>query len=886
MMITTKRSLLTSAIFLAGLSPLATAKDTINTPFDEVKKNEVLITDVMRSTSDDGLIHVYGQNLCAAKSKDEVNISLGIPSAINKLAIISCNESIVPELEMSEIIAVLPEAMPDGSYRITVNNGKSEAGFEFALASPVLIVGPQGEQGPQGEIGPIGLTGPQGEMGPIGLTGPVGPQGIAGEVGVVGPIGPQGIQGEIGPQGIAGETGPAGPQGIAGEVGAVGPIGPQGIQGEIGPQGMQGATGPVGPQGIAGEVGAVGPIGPPGLQGETGPAGPQGIPGEVGAAGPMGPQGIQGETGPRGIQGETGPTGPAGPQGFQGLAGLIGLTGPQGPAGEMGPEGPVGPAGIAGPAGEKGESGVQGIQGPIGPQGPAGEAGTASWFDGPSDVTTPFSVGIGEFAADTPPTVGLYVKADVAGPDLECPTFVDLDLTNIGTVCFAAPYSPENHAMIVENTRRTDFADIEDQSKFNTGGLAIVLNSFDKEGLNLDPLNGINTGDKFVSFFRKNQTGSSTMVGRIQAMGRTDFDDVPLWAAATAVTTTRNFFDIWDFNIQTTPFSEWIKFEDGKLMRITEGNPGCDGNPSGGFELCVGGVFDFNVDYGDLPKLTQLKSPITGISLDIDTNAVNNLVSDFLFYAPNTAKQILEIKNDPAGWKLKQLKALAGGAGVTYESGNGDYAEWLPRLDAEEALVGTDVVGVFAGKISRNTVGADHVMVVSVKPIMLGNMPPEGEEQLYEKVAFMGQVPVRVNGIVQEGDFLVPSGWEDGTAIGIHPSRISADQLDRIIGVAWESSYSKMGVVNTAVGLQSAEVAKVMQSQSTELSQTSSQVEQLELENQQLKQSLASLQSQLQTMTTVLANTEARSLEALRLVEAMASELTHKAEPAYALHEQ
>ena len=642
-------------------------------------------------------------------------------------------------------------------------------------------------------------------------------------------------------------------------MGAAGPIGPQGIQGEIGPQGVAGETGPMGPQGIAGEVGAAGPIGPQGIQGE------------------IGPQGVAGETGPMG------PMGPAGPQGFQGLAGLMGLTGPQGPIGETGPEGPAGPEGIAGPAGEKGDPG---IQGPIGPQGPAGEAGTDSWFDGPSDVTTPFSVGIGEFTADTPPTVGLYVKADVAGPDLECPTFVDLDLTNIGTVCFAAPYSPENHAMIVENTRRTDFADIEDQSKFNTGGLAIVLNSYDKEGLNLDPLNGINTGDKFVSFFRKNQTGNSTMVGRIQAMGRTDFDDVPLWAAATAVTTTRNFFDIWDFNVETTPFSEWIKFEDGKLMKITEGNPGCDGNPSGGFELCIGSLFDFNVDYGDLPKLTQLKSPITGISLDIDTNAVNNLVSDFLFYAPNTAKQILEIKNDPAGWKLKQLKALVGGAGVTYESGNGDYAEWLPRLDADEALVGTDVVGVFAGKISRSTVGADHVMVVSVKPIMLGNMPPEGEEQFYEKVAFMGQVPVRVNGVVQEGDFLVPSGWEDGTAIGIHPSRISADQLDRIIGVAWESSYSKMGVVNTAVGLQSAEVAKVMQSHSTELTQTSIQVEQLELENQQLKQSLTNLQSQMQTMTAVLASTEARSLEAMRLVEAMASELTQKAESAYAAIEQ
>jgi len=59
---------------------------------------------------------------------------------------------------------------------------------------PDLLRGPEGSEGPQGEIGPIGT---QGE------TGPQGPEGDPGE------------QGPMGPRGFQGETGPAGPQGAA-----------------------------------------------------------------------------------------------------------------------------------------------------------------------------------------------------------------------------------------------------------------------------------------------------------------------------------------------------------------------------------------------------------------------------------------------------------------------------------------------------------------------------------------------------------------------------------------------------------------------------------------------------------------------------------------------
>ena len=84
--------------------------------------------------------------------------------------------------------------------------------------------------------------------------------------------------------------------------------------------------------------------------------------------------------------------------------------------------------------------------------------------------------------------------------------------------------------------------------------------------------------------------------------------------------------------------------------------------------------------------------------------------------------------------------------GVTYQSGSADYAEWLPKANLSEKFQPGYVVGLKNGKISLTTEEADKLFVISTKPIVLGNMPENGKEELYEKVAFMGQVPVHVLG--------------------------------------------------------------------------------------------------------------------------------------------
>ena len=152
--------------------------------------------------------------------------------------------------------------------------------------------------------------------------------------------------------------------------------------------------------------------------------------------------------------------------------------------------------------------------------------------------------------------------------------------------------------------------------------------------------------------------------------------------------------------------------------------------------------------------------------------------------------------------------------GVAYESGAGDYAEWLLRADPNELIRPGDVVGVIGGKISRKFTHADRFMVVSTSPLLLGNMPDNrADERFYEKIAFIGQVPVKVMGKVNVGDYILPSGSGDGVAIAVSPEDMLARDYQHIIGVAWESNTTDdfIKLVNTAVGVNHNDMSKVIE---------------------------------------------------------------------------
>lgn len=143
--------------------------------------------------------------------------------------------------------------------------------------------------------------------------------------------------------------------------------------------------------------------------------------------------------------------------------------------------------------------------------------------------------------------------------------------------------------------------------------------------------------------------------------------------------------------------------------------------------------------------------------------------------------------------------------GITFLSGSGDFAEALPRLDPEEPLEPGDLVGIHAGRVSRRTTGAHHVLAVTDRAVVIGNAPPAGQRHLYATIAFLGQLPVKVRGPVQAGDCIVPSGLDDGSGVAWSPTPTSSHPPGPILGVAWESSQDTgTRRILTAIGLTAA----------------------------------------------------------------------------------
>jgi hypothetical protein len=149
-------------------------------------------------------------------------------------------------------------------------------------------------------------------------------------------------------------------------------------------------------------------------------------------------------------------------------------------------------------------------------------------------------------------------------------------------------------------------------------------------------------------------------------------------------------------------------------------------------------------------------------------------------------------------------------------------------LNKDEKFVPGDIVGVRGGYISRSTAVADHFMVISHNPIVLGNMPEQNRTADYEKVAFMGQVLVRISGKVYPGDFILPSGKNDGVGIAVSPENIAPDQYCKIVGIAWSESLSDIsGYVNIAVGINANILAQLGTAQEKKLKEQETEIKTL-----------------------------------------------------------
>ncbi|WP_199316386.1 hypothetical protein [Tolypothrix sp. FACHB-123] len=171
--------------------------------------------------------------------------------------------------------------------------------------------------------------------------------------------------------------------------------------------------------------------------------------------------------------------------------------------------------------------------------------------------------------------------------------------------------------------------------------------------------------------------------------------------------------------------------------------------------------------------------------------------------------------------------------GISFQSVFADYAECLPRLKENEAIGAGDIVGVLDGRVTKVTENAHHVMVITDRPIVLGNAPEKSEKHLYEKVSFLGQVPIKVRGKVSAGDCIIPSGLNDGTGVALSRHEMSLATYAQIVGTAWESSEEE-GVkrVNAVIGLNSSyspveALMRAMQTQQAEIDFLKTELKQL-----------------------------------------------------------
>ena len=185
---------------------------------------------------------------------------------------------------------------------------------------------------------------------------------------------------------------------------------------------------------------------------------------------------------------------------------------------------------------------------------------------------------------------------------------------------------------------------------------------------------------------------------------------------------------------------------------------------------------------------------------------------------------------------------------LAYSSPERDYAEYIEKMNLSDEFEEGDVVGIFAGKVSHKTKGADQIMAVSSTPIVVGNWPGRDSTDGYVLVAFLGQVPVNVKGAVRKGDFIVSSGDEDGTAIAVSPSRIDDSLIDRIVGRSWEASDDPdIKTVNTLVGF-----PYEVQSIEIQLAEAKSEIESLRKFNSVLDQELNNKYAQRQRQLNLL----------------------------------
>ncbi len=182
-----------------------------------------------------------------------------------------------------------------------------------------------------------------------------------------------------------------------------------------------------------------------------------------------------------------------------------------------------------------------------------------------------------------------------------------------------------------------------------------------------------------------------------------------------------------------------------------------------------------------------------------------------------------------------------GSGGVVLGGSGTEVALWLPKRDPSEVMAPGDLIGVVDGQATRDTAAAERVLVVAGSAMLAGADPGQEQRGGYVLATVLGLASVRVNGPLHAGDFIVPSGRNDGMGIAVAPDALTLDQAARIAGRAWTSDLAEGSrLAAAAIGFDGADDADAA-------------VLQLLAQNQQQNAHIAELEARLAALEQALA---------------------------------
>jgi fibronectin-binding autotransporter adhesin len=191
-------------------------------------------------------------------------------------------------------------------------------------------------------------------------------------------------------------------------------------------------------------------------------------------------------------------------------------------------------------------------------------------------------------------------------------------------------------------------------------------------------------------------------------------------------------------------------------------------------------------------KVTGSSNSATAFTVQSTTNVSAIIVSNSnVSNGYNAANATLKVASDSGTGRSIN-------AAGTVNTGGADYAEWIPWTGAKPEQ----------GSVVRYA-GSRYIVSSPTTAGFVGNDKISGANSIL--VAFIGQLPVKVTGAVQVGDFLIDNG--DGTVRAVSPANATFQQIMSKVAIAQETS-TDTGVkkIQASVGTTSDSVADGLQS--------------------------------------------------------------------------